>query len=59
MTQPLGTGIRAVFWSVALLTGLTGVAAYITYEHASKARLSRARRDTFDDLRAPEQAATA
>ena len=29
MTQPLGTGIRAVFWSVALLTGLTGLTMFV------------------------------
>ena len=28
MTQPVGVGLRAVFWSVALLTGLTGLTMF-------------------------------
>lgn len=29
MTQPVGPGLRAVFWSVALLTGLTGLTMFL------------------------------
>ncbi|HZO30090.1 MAG TPA: hypothetical protein VFH48_29310 [Chloroflexota bacterium] len=29
MTQPVGPGLRIVFWSVALLTGLTGLTMFL------------------------------
>jgi hypothetical protein len=29
MTQPVGAGLRVVFWSVALLTGLTGLMMFL------------------------------
>jgi peptidoglycan/LPS O-acetylase OafA/YrhL len=29
MTQPVGTGLRVVFWMVAVLTGLTGLTMFL------------------------------